>query len=411
MSRALLAPDVLPKLRTIGDLPLDDLELPSREAAEDMFDDFRKRDDLLPTTFELDPEKLFVAQRLFGDYIVEISGALLLAALPQSYATEYGAAVLGAHGELSHDLTRRIGATAQFLLTVMRRAPDSPDDQNRLWDWNRSIAEPKQSVTELPWAACVRLRLLHQVFRNELKAAAIKDPRIEKLLGKENIPALNQEDLAGMLLTFSFAVFEVLDKFGITWTADEQEAYLHLWDVVGAYLAIGSAPARSELRETYIVPSNWHGLRPPTIDQSRRLLDQIRDRQWANPTPEANVSGTYWTALRAGRVLTRALLDELEEGMPPLLKPLPVAVMRALNSERVCKRLNLGGNGVLLQSLSLLPKKEVRVAAFTSIRSTNKLGGRVLRMLANDVTARATVHFRERYNLAMPGAPDWHHTA
>ena len=46
-----------------------------------------------------DCEKLVVAQRLFGDYTPEIAGALLLAALPQSYATEYGAAVLGARGE------------------------------------------------------------------------------------------------------------------------------------------------------------------------------------------------------------------------------------------------------------------------------------------------------------------------
>jgi hypothetical protein len=109
-------------------------------------------------------------------------------------------------------------------------------------------------------------------------------------------------------------------------------------------------------------------------------------------------------------VLTRALLDELEEGMPPLLKPLPIAVMRALNNNIVRQRLNLGGNGVLLQSLTLLPKREVKIGRFTSVRSSNKLAGRVLRTLANDVTARASVHLEEKYELSLPGVPDWHRT-
>ena len=44
---------------------------------------------------------------------------------------------------------------------------------------------------------------------------------------------LNQEDLLGTL-TFTVTVFEVLEQFGITWTRDEQEAYLRAWDKVGA---------------------------------------------------------------------------------------------------------------------------------------------------------------------------------
>jgi len=264
------------------------------------------------------------------------------------------------------------------------------------------------AVAHLPWAVCLNLRIFHHRVRAELGASKVEG--VKGLLGDKNKPPLNQEDLLGMLLMFSFVVFEVLDLYGITWTADEQEAYLHLWDVVGAYLAIGSDQVKSVLADTCTIPPDWHGLRPPGIDQSRCLVDQIRARQWIDPTPQANVAGMSWTALRAGRVLTRALLDELEQGMPPLLMPLPIAVMRALNPHVVRDRLNLGNNGVLLQSLSLLPKKKVRVGVFTSVDTPNRLAGRVLRTLANDVTARASVHLGRRFKLTMPGAPDWHHS-
>ena len=52
----------------------------------------------------VDPAKLQEAQRLFAAFGTEISGALLLAALPQSYATEFGAGVLGANAELERNL-------------------------------------------------------------------------------------------------------------------------------------------------------------------------------------------------------------------------------------------------------------------------------------------------------------------
>ena len=410
MSRVVLPVPQLERLRKIGDLRLEKLlkdglpVLANVPPDRQTFENLRLRTDLLPRAIKPDPDKLALAQRLFGDYAAEISGALLLAALPQSYATEYGAAVLGAHGELTNNLTRRIGRTAQFLLTVTQSA-DKAADQSRLWDWRKSAGE--KNVDHLPWAACVQLRIFHQIVREQLMSDT--DPRIKELLGTHNNPPLNQEDLLGMMLTFSFAVFEVLEHYGISWTADEQEAYLHLWDLIGGYLAIGSTLVKAELKPCR-VPSTWQGLRPPTIGQSRDLLDQIRARQWLDPTPRANVAALSWTALRSGRVLARALLDELEEGMPPLLKPLPIAVMRALNTDVVRERLNLGGNGVILQSLTLLPKREVKIARFTSFQSPNRLAGRVLRTLANEVTARSLVHLVQEFSITFPGAPDWHRT-
>ena len=51
-----------------------------------------------------------------------------------------------------------------------------------------------------------------------------------------------------MLLSFSITVFDVLESYGIEWTADDQEAYLYLWDLVGAHLGIGSPYVVAHLR-------------------------------------------------------------------------------------------------------------------------------------------------------------------
>ena len=396
-----LPTEALALLRSLGDPVLE--KMPDAERSVERL---RLEPDLLSAAVMPDPERLFIAQRLYGQYTAEISGALLLAALPQSYATAYGAGVLGAHGQLATDLTRRIGRTAEFLVTVLQQGENNADDQYRLWDWRRSTGASSDDA--LPWVKCLNLRIRHQRVRDTLTSST--DTSVKELLSDtENTMPLNQEDLLGMLLMFSFVVFEILDQYGITWTADQQEAYLHLWDVVGGYLAIGSDLVKAALQPIYEVPGDWLGLRPPTIDRSHCLVEQIRDHQWVDPSPKANVSGMSWTALRAGRVLTRALLDELEAGMPPLLKPLPIAVMRALNPKVVRDRLNLGSNGVVLRSFSLMPTRRERVGAFTSIESPNRIAGRVLRTLANDVTARASVHLGEKFDLHMPGAPDWHY--
>src|SRR5205085_9748899 len=59
------------------------------------------------------------ARDLFVRYGDEISAALLLSALPESYGAEWGAPVLIAHGDLVWQLPRRIRQTALFLVGVL----------------------------------------------------------------------------------------------------------------------------------------------------------------------------------------------------------------------------------------------------------------------------------------------------
>src|SRR3546814_4508159 len=57
-------------------------------------------------------------------------------------------------------------------------------------------------------------------------------------------------------------LFVVLERYGISWTADEQEAYLHLWYVIGAYLGIGGPAVCQQLESCPVAGDfsarGWH---------------------------------------------------------------------------------------------------------------------------------------------------------
>jgi hypothetical protein len=239
---------------------------------------------------------------------------------------------------------------------------------------------------------------------------------------------LNQEDLLTLLLSLSITVFEVLERFGIAWRADEQEAYLHLWDVVGHYLGIGTneviddlvkcfskqesavtttAPVRrgtKKIARNELVPSDWIGLRPPTVAGTRALLAQLRERQWPDVAPTSPLDPATWSGARAGRALIKSLLDELSEAMPRPLALLPISVIRVLAPEIVRKRLSLGANGLVLGAVMSLPTHRVLIDQFTALSAPNRVSGRALRMMANDVTARAAVRFMQAPDFSVPGS-------
>ena len=461
MTGALVLPnDVLAALRTIGDpweatqkhtgyqiaaVPPAGLAAMSPDNAA-----LRHRLRRYAARVPLDHTKLAEAQRLFAKYGTEVAAALLLAVLPQSYATAFGVGVLGASAQLQEDPARRIRRTAQFVISVTERGA-TPDDQRRLWDPDFAAAKVEDEFR--PWEICEILRARHATLRAALLAEADGATEIKLLLGPENIDfakefqrnrtPINQEDLLALQLSLSITVFEVLERFGISWTADEQEAYLHLWDVVGAHLGIASEPAIDELQAAVatargdnggahaergrptmaaaddVAPAlpgsaaaappklvrldGWIGLRPPTVAQTRALLDQLRARQWINPAPTGPLDQTEWTSARSGRVLTKVLLDQLAAAMPRSLKLLPITVMRALAPEVVRARLSLGANGLVVGALVSLPGSRAVTDRFTSVRVYNRLGSRALREMGREVAVRASLRFLAAGDFSIPG--------
>ena len=351
---------------------------------------------------ELAADHAFIARSLFVSFGGEIAASLLLASLPSAYAAEAGAAVLSRTKELQSNAHRRIGETAQFVVDVL-----FPEDAEALGTPSAEVLASRRLEQAFPAGSrghtrARTTRLTHALIRTLLAdhpegqpwpaAASAKVPsRKETALG---VP-VNQEDLLGTLGTFTVVVFEVMERLGIPWTDEAEQAYLDLWDRIGELLGIGTAEVTDLLEADGVeLPDRYRGaLRPKDPDEARQLVELIRERSWAVPLPDRELAPF---ANGNGKVLVRALLDQLQEAMPRGMERLPLFAMRYLLDPRAHELLGLGGGGIL-DSLMRWPH-ELQLTAVPSRRGRGRAvveGG--MRMAANEISRRAFLHFmRER---------------
>ena len=409
----LISPGDLTALRRIGDPDLDgkvaaspDRSLRTAAQAGKLFAGGQAGPDLLlpdvpKPSVSPEGQKLLHAQRLFVKHGNEIGGALLLAALPQSCA-----------GAVGCRRARRLVGAAQRLPPADHRhrpVPPAGDPRAATEEEACKMWTPGyQPGGELdpPWKACHVLRTYHARIRHELDQRAHTEPRVKELLGDHNEPPLNQEDLLAMLLTFTVSVFEVIERCGVAWSTDEQEAYLHLWDVIGAHLGIGTPAVTAKLStdlQARMQAEGWVGLRPPTVAAARRLLDQLRRRLWWRDGNGLRTPGLR----RPGQVLTHALLAEMAHAMPPRMRSVPQLAVRKLAPPVVRDALLLGGGGLVSSLAEILPGLPIVEDHYAPPRYTNPVDARVARLMVNEVTRHVVVHFLRTGRLALPGLEDW----
>ncbi|MBK7857342.1 MAG: DUF2236 domain-containing protein [Archangiaceae bacterium] len=200
-----------------------------------------------------DPAKLKTAQRLFTRAGWQIAAGLFCSSLPQAYAAAKGARVIDATQALTRHTDQRVFETAQFLFDAIDEGALEPDGRGL-----RTIQ---------------KVRLMHASVRHYLRAAGKWD-------AAELGAPINQEDLAGTMMTFSVVVLDALEKFGVDCTADEAECWLHYWKVVGHLLGI----------EADLMPEN--------VADAQLLMEAIRDRQWKSSS--------------AGKALIKPLVEMME---------------------------------------------------------------------------------------------------
>ncbi|MGV0794760.1 oxygenase MpaB family protein [Mycolicibacterium sp. XJ1819] len=215
----------------------------------------------LPLPVWADMAKIEKGQRLFETWGVVISVCLFCASLPSSYAAADGVKVLDMTARLDTDARRRVMETGQFLIDVLSRGGLDEDGKGR-----RTIQ---------------KVRLMHAAVRYLIKARNATEPGLWDPDWGEPI---NQEDLAGTLLAFSYIVIDPIRRLGVRLSAKDIEAYLHLWNVVGYLLGV---------REELLVRD---------AEDATGLVDAIRRRQFA-PSPE-------------GERMTEALLELLDDMTP-----------------------------------------------------------------------------------------------
>jgi len=198
------------------------------------------------------------AQDLFVRRGPEILSALGFYALPASYAARRGAQVLHRTGYMSKRPARRVFETVQMVVDVLSPGGLAPE--------GRGVRTAQ------------KVRLMHAAIRRLLRHDPAR-PWDDEL----GVP-INQEDLAGTLMTFSLLVLEGLERLGLELSSAEREGYLHTWMGVGRILGV-----RGELL-------------PASVAEARELTVRIYRRQ-VEGSPE-------------GRALLAALVEGYEGLLP-----------------------------------------------------------------------------------------------
>lgn len=204
-----------------------------------------------------DPALIRVGEEAFGEHGASMVCGLFCSALPHAYAAHRGARVLIETGRMVDDFTRRIVETAQFVMDVM--APGG------LGPTGRGLRTAQ------------KVRLIHAAVRHLILT------RRSWSTAELGVP-VNQEDLAGTLLTFSIVILDALDEMRIELRPEERHAYLHAWRCVGHAMGLR------------------YDMIPTDLDDAHALYAAIRRRQ-LGPSD-------------AGRTLTEALLGAMKGYVP-----------------------------------------------------------------------------------------------
>lgn len=233
-----------------------------------------------------DTEKIKLAEDLFSRHGMLISASLFFSSLPTCYACGRGVQVLHLTARLETNPKRRIAETAQLILDVMALG---------------GLAPKGSGVRDAQ-----KVRLMHAAIRHLIR-------RHERWQSQWN-PAwgepINQEDMAGTLLSFSRLPLNTLAKLGVLVKPEESEAYNHAWNVVGHLMGV-----RQELL-------------PTTTDLAQELGDTIGRRNYY--------------ACPEGKAMTTALLEMMQGNMPlKPLKGLPRTMMRYLSGAEVADTIGL----------------------------------------------------------------------
>jgi hypothetical protein len=321
----------------------------------------------------IDRDMIRHAQCFFATFGLQVGAALLYHSLPDSYAAARGAQVLFLTGQLVSSPGRRVRETTQFVLTLMTPAPNG--------DPRVTTLHPGQPGAE----AARRIRAFHQLVRNHIEADCPTRWQVRERYFKQVDPTgpplglpLNQEDLLGTLLEFTVAVFESLGALGVPYTADDEAAWFHVWDVVGRHMGIGTDSAFKPKGSNTAIANPMRPFLPLDRATASETLALIRRRHRLE-SPE-------------GSTLVNALLAELQHPLPRGMKAFPASLMRYLLGAKTADVLGISRGGwmqELLFSLNSVPRIADTVA--------RRRSGGLARTTTSELSAMATQRLLQSY--------------
>ena len=216
-------------------------------------------------------ESAAAGERLFAEHGPEIMALLCCYSLPSSYAAKKGVQVLHRTAYLAKRPNRRLFETAQFIVDVMSPGGLGPT--------GRGVRTAQ------------KVRLMHAAIRHLI----LTDTANAWDTATLGVP-INQEDLLGTLMTFSWIILDGLARLGVRIPPDQQQAYLDAWLVVGELMGIEKA------------------LLPATVADAKALTALIERRQVAESAE--------------GRDMMAALLTMMQSNVPRAFHTVPGCLIR-----------------------------------------------------------------------------------
>jgi hypothetical protein len=291
-----------------------------------------------------DAAKIERAENLFIDASMLSCTLLFCASLPECYVIPDLAAVLQAAGQLENNTEYRIRSTAAMIFPVLMRG---------------GMTTPGGGGV----AQAIKVRLMHATIRHlvlrgspadALRAGAPHEipalpatpsPALHEALwthgwnvARAGLPC-NQQELAYTLLTFHYVFLRSLRKLGVGAGQENEEAYLHVWNVLGHVLGI-------ERR-----------MMVDTMEQAKSLFESMQARgrlERCEPDPRPDLG---W-----------ALMHAMQVYIPlRVLKPFPVLLTRYLCGNPCQDDLALTGRVSLLS-------RAIFVLVMGLVRAIDRLG-------------------------------------
>ncbi|MEZ5406906.1 MAG: oxygenase MpaB family protein [Acidimicrobiales bacterium] len=363
----------LDQLRYVGDcLPSADLELlsgtePPEPASESW----------AALSASINAEMVWQTQQFFATFLTQIGAALLHGVLPSSFAAARGAQVLFLSETFQQSPAKRLADSTTFFLDIFD--PDY-DEYSRAKARGLTTLHPGGSGAR----AALRVRLGHFRGRQHI----MTDPKSKGQWSRryryfrESDPSgpplgmpLNQEDLLGMLLEFTVGLFDAIDLLGVPYSNDDKLAWFHTWDIVGRYMGIGTVDGLGQVGP----PAGGavdDGAEPDEIAPDLQLRF-VSDRRWARSGEgrrlgylpdlcprfhplDAQTSGELLAVIRQrhrqpsfeGKMLTNAVLQELQRPLSWDLKAFPRSLIRYLVGDEAAAMIGLSPGGWVEHSVS-----------------------------------------------------------
>lgn len=261
-----------------------------------------------------DPGKIERAEAIFMEHGPLSCTLLFCSSLPECYVMPQLAEVLHIAGQLEQHTEHRIRQTAAMVFPVMMKG---------------GLTDPEGSgVAQVLKVRLIHATIRHLILRGDPQNVRGRVPPQERVgparsmhsalaahgwdVDAQGLPC-SQVELAYTLLTFSYSFLKGMRTLGLGLPREDEEAYLHAWNVMGHVLGV-----RRELMAS-------------TMDEAAALFDALQAQApllpgQADPRPPL------------GRALVAAMAHSIRV---PVLRGLPVPLTRWLVGPDIAARIGI----------------------------------------------------------------------